>query len=445
MFVRAARLTVLAPVPLLLAAVASAQCPPQWEAIGAPGTNNAIYAMTRWDPDGPGPLPERLVVGGNFSMAGGAVANQIAAWDGTAWSTFGTNFFLPGGTAAVQALAVLPSHELVAGGNFRTASGVQALFVARWTGSAWAPMGSGFDSEVRALAVLPGGTLVAGGTFTLTGTTEVARVARWDGTNWQPFNDPPASGNGVFGGPVNAIFPLSAGDFIIGGEFTSTFGANTRGIARWDTSISRFAAYGNGIFGSVQTILLSTDNRLFVGGGFMTVNGGPADNITEWDGSQWISVGTGMNQAVLDLAQASDGTLIAGGTFTNAGGVAAQRIAAYQSGVWSSLGAGVSHVNASNVRALVPLPEGSMAVGGFFTSAGGGPAGYVARLTITGLSADFNGDGDIGTDADIESFFACLAGTCCDSCGSADFNNDGDIGTDADIETFFRVLAGGGC
>jgi uncharacterized membrane protein len=60
-------------------------------------------------------------------------------------------------------------------------------------------------------------------------------------------------------------------------------------------------------------------------------------------------------------------------------------------------------------------------------------------------SADFNGDGDVGTDADIEAFFACLAGTCCRTCGSADFNGDGDVGTDADIEAFFRVLAGGTC
>ena len=48
---------------------------------------------------------------------------------------------------------------------------------------------------------------------------------------------------------------------------------------------------------------------------------------------------------------------------------------------------------------------------------------------------------------DIESFFACLAGTCppppCNS--TADFNGDGDIGTDADIEAFFSVLGGGPC
>jgi probable HAF family extracellular repeat protein len=68
-----------------------------------------------------------------------------------------------------------------------------------------------------------------------------------------------------------------------------------------------------------------------------------------------------------------------------------------------------------------------------------------AVLLIPACSADFNNDGDAGTDADIEAFFACLSGACCAACGSADFNGDGDIGTDADIEAFFRVLGGGSC
>jgi hypothetical protein len=68
----------------------------------------------------------------------------------------------------------------------------------------------------------------------------------------------------------------------------------------------------------------------------------------------------------------------------------------------------------------------------------------VAVMAACG-SADFNGDGDVGTDQDIEAFFACLAGNCCTTCGAADFNGDGDVGTDQDIEAFFRVLAGGTC
>ena len=48
---------------------------------------------------------------------------------------------------------------------------------------------------------------------------------------------------------------------------------------------------------------------------------------------------------------------------------------------------------------------------------------------------------------DIEGFFACLAGSCplLPCTNSADFDQDGDTGTDADIEAFFRVLAGGNC
>jgi hypothetical protein len=62
-------------------------------------------------------------------------------------------------------------------------------------------------------------------------------------------------------------------------------------------------------------------------------------------------------------------------------------------------------------------------------------------------TSDFNGDGDFGTDADIEAFFACLGGNCCGECfeGGSDFNGDGDFGTDQDIESFFRVLGGGAC
>jgi len=61
-------------------------------------------------------------------------------------------------------------------------------------------------------------------------------------------------------------------------------------------------------------------------------------------------------------------------------------------------------------------------------------------------SADFDNDGDTGTDLDIEGFFRCVGGECCPACPpDADFDGDGDTGTDADIEAFFRVLAGGAC
>jgi hypothetical protein len=70
---------------------------------------------------------------------------------------------------------------------------------------------------------------------------------------------------------------------------------------------------------------------------------------------------------------------------------------------------------------------------------------FIIKVGEAPCSADFNGDGDVGTDADIVAFFSCIGGDCCRTCGSADFNGDGDVGTDADIEAFFSVLAGGAC
>lgn len=58
--------------------------------------------------------------------------------------------------------------------------------------------------------------------------------------------------------------------------------------------------------------------------------------------------------------------------------------------------------------------------------------------------ADFNGDGDMGTDADVEAMFGCIGGHCCALCLDSDINGDGDSGTDQDIEAFFIAL-GGGC
>lgn len=63
---------------------------------------------------------------------------------------------------------------------------------------------------------------------------------------------------------------------------------------------------------------------------------------------------------------------------------------------------------------------------------------------VYGGVADYNADGDAGTDLDIEAFFACLAGECCPAC-DPDFDGDGDPGTDMDIHAFFRALGGGQC
>jgi hypothetical protein len=50
----------------------------RWMNLGP--TSVSAHALTTWDSDGPGPLPDQLVAGGYFSTAGGRPANRIAFW-----------------------------------------------------------------------------------------------------------------------------------------------------------------------------------------------------------------------------------------------------------------------------------------------------------------------------------------------------------------------------
>jgi len=152
---------------------------------GLPGTNGTVHAVMTWDPDGIGPHGGVLVVGGTFTAAGDAQANNIAIYDPVTgdWSSLGsgmTGLFGVFGTG-VNALGTLSNGDLVAGGTFAFAGGVAASNIARWNGTQWSPLGSGTSASVSSLCSLPNGHLVAGGVFTTAGGV----AANWPGPPWE--------------------------------------------------------------------------------------------------------------------------------------------------------------------------------------------------------------------------------------------------------------------
>ena len=184
-----------------------------------------------------------------------------------------------------------------------------------------------------------------------------------------------------------------------------------------------------------------------------------ANLIYAWNGQFWSSIGSATGGSISAMGVFDDGTgpaLYAGGDFTAFEGSPANRIVRWDGVSWSPVGSGITSADSAGYRqvlAIRPFQGGSgdaLYVGGMFGSAGNLPG--TPQLAAWSschhpcCPNDFNADGDSGTDADIEAFFACLAGNCCPTCPSdADFNCDGDVATDADIESFFRVLAGGAC
>ena len=71
----------------------------------------------------------------------------------------------------------LSGSELYAGGDFTTAGGVAANYIAKWDGSSWLALGSGMNHPIDALEML-GSDLYAGGFFTTAGNKVSAYIAK---------------------------------------------------------------------------------------------------------------------------------------------------------------------------------------------------------------------------------------------------------------------------
>jgi trimeric autotransporter adhesin len=202
-----------------------------------PGLNGFPWALAVHD-DGSGPA---MYVGGSSLSVDGVGYGTVVRWDGENWSP------LEGGlNARVVSLVVFDDGTgpaLYAGGEFTaSSSGEPMLYIARWDGTSWSPVGDGFNGAVWALHVhedCSGPALYAGGLFSASGEMPINRVARWDGASWSPL------GSGIVGGESSFMsfppgvyafksFSDKAGPALyVGGNFHNAGGKPAGHVARW--------------------------------------------------------------------------------------------------------------------------------------------------------------------------------------------------------------------
>ncbi|MCA8948713.1 MAG: hypothetical protein KDE27_04380 [Planctomycetes bacterium] len=292
----------------VLTAALRGQCSPAWNHLAQLGfgTNGQVYALQRWDPDGAGPSPELMVVGGGFGEASGIAASNIALYDPAtgSWSPLGVGVDGP-----VNALAVDTNGDLLVGGGFTTAGGVVANGIARWNGSLWQPIGVGFDVmpgvSVRALAVGAAGEIFAGGDFTASGANPMLYCAVWNGTAWQPTGAGFAPRLGCtqarFG--VTNLAVLPNGDVVAGGQFELAANAQVQHLAVWNGT-SWSGVPGAPAFGCVTCSRVRASGELVLGG---WANGMPT--LQQYDGSTWQLLGTPVGRPIA-IAELSNGDLL---------------------------------------------------------------------------------------------------------------------------------------
>ncbi|HTY86719.1 MAG TPA: hypothetical protein VMB80_04580 [Candidatus Acidoferrum sp.] len=179
-----------------------------------------------------------LYAGGNFYLGWGfgppnptlgADVDNLGRWDGTNWWNLGLEL-----TNTVSSLAIQNGY-LYAGGIFTNSGGTTAKRIARWNGSSWTAVGSGFDSgSVSALAATPT-ALYAAGSFTNSGAVPLNQIAKWDGANWS------ALGSGFQmspGSPAGYALVAVTNDLYAGGLFIFAGDKPAMFIARWNDQLN---------------------------------------------------------------------------------------------------------------------------------------------------------------------------------------------------------------
>jgi trimeric autotransporter adhesin len=373
---------------------------------------------------------EKLYVGGAFTVAGGVWVNLIAAWDGSQWSALGTYGRQNGIQSSVSSLAS-DGTNVYAGGAFTYAGRATVNNVARFDGANWQPLGAGLNNSVNTLAAT-NNLVYVGGRFTGTraGGTALPYFGRWDGTNWSSMG---SAGGLVYATAVGPNGVYAAGTYYTGSAYGAPFfnrwtgstwsnmlvfppdttffamplsdpvgynsiafqgtniylGGNIMGFTQFPPNdfenatncqnVIRFDGTYGWIMGTglnrTNVAMAVLGSRVFAAGTFTLAGGLPANQIAQWDGTNWSGVGGGVVGTGTVLALATMGhNLYAGGNFTNMGGVSASRIAKWDGTNWSALGSGLS----GSAFSLVTIGS-NLYVGGSFRVAGNKPASFVAR------------------------------------------------------------------
>ena len=217
-----------------------------------------------------------------------------------------------------------------------------------------------------------GNDLYVAGDFATAGGTVVKDIARWDGSVWSDVGGGTDSDDIV--GELGVYNNGGSSVLVASGGFSNIGGISANQIAQWDGS--NWAPMGSGV-NDVVNAIVQFGSDLYVAGLISVAGGVSVSNIARWDGSAWSDVGGGTDFAIWDLAVFNDGSgpaLIAAGFFTTAGGVPARGLAKWDGSSWSTFAGG----DLVGQGYTLDAKNGCLAVGGNFSSAGGTPASNIA-------------------------------------------------------------------
>jgi hypothetical protein len=294
-----------------------------------PGTGNA----TSWNPRPNSPVLRVAVApgangvvyaGGGFTVAGannatrnGLVALDATTGDATAWNPNPTlNLVLPGG---IGALTVAPDGLVYAGGNFSGIGGASRSFVAALdpnsgNATAWRPDPDGGVGDIAVGEQSP--VYVAGG-FARIGANSQARrnlgavdaAAPGNATSWDP------NPGGYPSSPQASEVARGADGTVYAGGSFRTIGADPVArsyLAALDPVTANATPWNPIPSGPIDELFTNGDGRLYVGGGFRTMELAPQEGFAMFEPAPAPPQNTGTPQITGAAAVGSTLTCSAG-------------------------------------------------------------------------------------------------------------------------------------
>jgi uncharacterized delta-60 repeat protein len=200
-----------------------------------------------------------------------------------------------------------------------------------------------------------------------------------------------------FNNRVNTILVQSDGKILVGGGFTTYNGVTENNIIRLnsdgtkDTSFNTGTGYNGSIspyYGSISTIVQQADGKILVGGGFTTYNGVTENRIIRLnsDGSKdtTFNTGTGFNNNVTSIKLQADGKILVGGYFTTYNGVTENKIIRLNSNGNKDTTFNTGTGILGFVFSIEVQTNGKILIGGFFTDYDGVIEHNIIRLNTNG-------------------------------------------------------------
>lgn len=336
-----------------------------------------------------------LIVGGNYTTAGGTRASSIAyAMPSRLFGTLtGGTIHSGAGTPIVETVAQSPNGTIYVGGFWEgNVGGTTSKYAAIYLGGAWGTLGGGtlIGNDVRRLSLTPTGTLLASGDFTGVAGTRGTAIAMHAGGGWGTL-----AGGGItlaaganpaaIAGPDGKVYFFAAG---AGGT------AAGPGLYTWNGAFGTTAGSVSGGGTSLYVLQQGQDGRFYIGGWFTTYAGGTTNSVVAFNGAQAqaLGVGVGLDAGSSGIVFAGgvgpDSRFHAAGTFMNAGGVVvSDSFAEWTGGAWVPPDILLpAQVAASNrkVDAIAWDSAGTKYIGGNF--AGIGIAAAVNAVVNTGAA-----------------------------------------------------------